>query len=218
MSFLLGLVLISRRLRDLVFVITGFTLGHSLTLGLAVTGVLRPHAEYIDALVALTIALIGTENIAVATRRPEIAAAQDPGGLLLVMSFWFGSRVSGQLPVLLLLEHGPFQQQLPDDIRPSAGRRTLTHDRHGGLRPYPWFWIRGRSYRAAIAGGPLGGAAGRLQPRRRDRPAYARSFRDLVRDGVVTEVKLSLPRPIVVDVSSAFLAGLGFFWFVSRSF
>ena len=43
--------------------VTGFTIGHSLTLALAVTGVLRPHAEYIDALVALTIALIGAENI-----------------------------------------------------------------------------------------------------------------------------------------------------------
>ena len=56
MSFLLGLVLISRRLRDLVFVVTGFTIGHSLTLALAVTGIIRPHAEFIDALVALTIA------------------------------------------------------------------------------------------------------------------------------------------------------------------
>src|SRR6202167_1952176 len=69
MSFLLGLVLISRRLRDLVFVLTGFTIGHSLTLALAVTGILRPHAEYIDALVALTIAMIGAENISVATHR-----------------------------------------------------------------------------------------------------------------------------------------------------
>jgi len=33
MSFLLGLVLISRRLRDLVFVVTGFTIGHSLNAG-----------------------------------------------------------------------------------------------------------------------------------------------------------------------------------------
>ncbi|HEY0802890.1 MAG TPA: HupE/UreJ family protein, partial [Steroidobacteraceae bacterium] len=74
MSFLLGLVLISRRLRDLVFVVTGFTIGHSLTLALAVTGVLRPHAEYIDALVALTIALIGAENIVVQTRRPKMVA------------------------------------------------------------------------------------------------------------------------------------------------
>ena len=56
MSFMLGLVLISRRIRDLLFVVTGFTIGHSLTLALAVTGLLRPEAQYIDALVALTIA------------------------------------------------------------------------------------------------------------------------------------------------------------------
>src|SRR6202011_5508695 len=81
MSFLLGLVLISRRLKDLVFVVSGFTIGHSLTLALAVTGVIRPHPEFIDALVALTIALIGLENIAVQTGRPApIAAAV--GGLL----------------------------------------------------------------------------------------------------------------------------------------
>ena len=42
MSFLLGLVLISRRIRDLVFVVSGFTLGHSITLALAVTGIIRP--------------------------------------------------------------------------------------------------------------------------------------------------------------------------------
>jgi hypothetical protein len=39
--FLIGLILLSRRLRDLTFVITGFTLGHSITLALAVTGMLR---------------------------------------------------------------------------------------------------------------------------------------------------------------------------------
>jgi len=32
------------------------------------------------------------------------------------------------------------------------------------------------------------------------------------------QLKLALPRPIVVDVASAFLVGLGAFWFVSRSF
>ena len=63
MSFMLGLVLISRRIRDLLFVVTGFTIGHSLTLALAVTGILRPHPEFIDALVAFTIAMIGAENL-----------------------------------------------------------------------------------------------------------------------------------------------------------
>jgi hypothetical protein len=42
--FLLGLILISKRLRDLIFVITGFTIGHSVTLALATMGIIRPHA------------------------------------------------------------------------------------------------------------------------------------------------------------------------------
>jgi len=84
MSFMLGLVLISRRVRDLLFVVTGFTIGHSLTLALAVTGILRPDAQYIDALVALTIALIGAENIGDATHHP-LPVALGLGGLLFVM-------------------------------------------------------------------------------------------------------------------------------------
>ena len=85
MSFMLGLVLISRRVRDLLFVVTGFTLGHSLTLGLAVTGILRPNAQYIDALVALTIALIGAENIGDATHRP-LPVALSLAGLLFLLA------------------------------------------------------------------------------------------------------------------------------------
>jgi hypothetical protein len=84
MSFLLGLVLISRRLRDLVYAVTGFTIGHSATLALAVTGIIRPHTEFIDALVALTIAMIGAENVAVATHRPGIVAGGLAGILLLM--------------------------------------------------------------------------------------------------------------------------------------
>jgi hypothetical protein len=106
MSFLLGLVLISRRLRDLAFVITGFTLGHSLTLALAVTGILRPQGAYIDALIGLTIALIGAENVAVASRRPGIVAAASAGllGLMAVGDFL---GLHG-LPFLLLAGAGLF--------------------------------------------------------------------------------------------------------------
>jgi hypothetical protein len=98
MSFMLGLVLISRRLRDLLFVVTGFTLGHSLTLALAVTGVLRPEAQYIDSLVALTIALIGAENIGDSTRHP-LPVALGLGGLLFLMA---GAKYLGALAELLV--------------------------------------------------------------------------------------------------------------------
>jgi hypothetical protein len=101
MSFLLGLVLISRKLKDLLFVVTGFTIGHSLTLALAVTGIIRPHAEYIDALVALTIALIGVENIAIAARRSGTIALT----LFTTLIAMAGLRLAGigTLPVALLI-------------------------------------------------------------------------------------------------------------------
>ncbi len=101
MSFLLGLVLISRRLRDLAFVVTGFTLGHSLTLALAVTGILRPQAGYIDALIGLTIALIGAENVAVASRRPGIVALAT-AGLLGLMAAGAVLGLHGLPPLLLV--------------------------------------------------------------------------------------------------------------------
>jgi hypothetical protein len=104
--FLIGLILLSRRLRDLTFVITGFTLGHSLTLALAVTGVLRPHAEYIDALVALTIALVGAEVIATATHRPGVVAL-GAAGLLFAMAAGRMAGLGG-LPPLLLIGGGLF--------------------------------------------------------------------------------------------------------------
>src|SRR5271170_4657003 len=107
MSFMLGLVLISRRLRDLLFVVTGFTLGHSLTLALAVTGILRPNAQYIDALVALTIALIGAENIGDATHRPLPVALSLAGMLFLLAACKaFGLGVS--LPTMMLIGGGIF--------------------------------------------------------------------------------------------------------------
>ncbi len=35
---------------------------------------------------------------------------------------------------------------------------------------------------------------------------------------ILARLKLTLPRPVVVDLGSAFLVGLGLFWFVSRSY
>ena len=35
---------------------------------------------------------------------------------------------------------------------------------------------------------------------------------------LLVRLKLAVPRPIVVDIGSAFLVGLGLFWFVSRSY
>jgi hypothetical protein len=215
MSFLVGLVLISRRLRDLTFVITGFTIGHSVTLALAITGVLRPHAQYIDALVALTIALIGAENIAVATHKPALVAA-GTGGLLLAMTVLklFGL---GTLPVLLLLGGGLFTANylmISGHLR-DAGRIRLIVTVVFGL-------IHGFGFAANLLeeklpqsrlfellfGFNLGVEVGQL--------SLVVGLTLLVY--LLSRLKLTLPRPIVVDVAASALVCVGLYWFIQRSF
>lgn len=60
--FLFGLVIIGGRLRSMLAVVTAFTVAHSVTLGLAVMGVVTPPPVIIEPLIALSIAYVGIEN------------------------------------------------------------------------------------------------------------------------------------------------------------
>jgi hypothetical protein len=215
MAFLLGLVLISRRLRDLVFVVTGFTIGHSLTLALAVTGVLRPHAEYIDALVALTIALIGAENVVVQTGRSKIIALAVGGSLLLMAVMkWLGF---GDLPGLLLLGAGLFTANylmISGNLRDAGRLRMLITLVFGLIHGFGFaadlleLQLPPERLAELLVGFNLGVELGQL--------TLVVGATLLV--VALRRLNLALPRPIVVDVASAFLVGLGAFWFVTRSF
>lgn len=70
MLFLLALAAIyqGRDWRHSLWVITAFTVGHSITLALAVTGALRLPTPLIEFLIPLTIVATGTENILVPRR------------------------------------------------------------------------------------------------------------------------------------------------------
>ena len=83
-AFLLALLLLCRHLREVVLMVTGFTLGHSLTLSLAVLGVVEPNVPVIEALIGFTIALVAAENIGVtagASRPIALAAGSALAGL-----------------------------------------------------------------------------------------------------------------------------------------
>jgi HupE / UreJ protein len=215
MSFLLGLVLISKRLRDLVFVVTGFTIGHSATLALAVTGVIRPHAEFIDALVALTIAMIGAENISAQTHRPGLVAA-GVGGVLIVMAA--GSFLGfGGLPTLLLLGAGLFASNylmLSGHLRDAARLRIVVTVVFGLIHGFGFaadlleLHLPTGQLFSILLGFNLGVEAGQL--------TLVLATLGVV--AVLLRAKLALPRPIVVDTLSAGLVALGMYWFVSRSY
>lgn len=61
--FLLGLVLIGGRLRDVVAMATAFTVAHSITLALAVLEIVVPSGALIEPLIALSVAYVGVENL-----------------------------------------------------------------------------------------------------------------------------------------------------------
>ena len=213
--FLLGMVLISRRLRDLTFVVTGFTVGHSLTLALAFTGVLRPHAEFIDALIALTILLLGVENIAIATRRPGIAALAT--GAVLIGAAGLGLAGWGLLPPLLLAGAGVFAANylmVSGKLRDAARLRLVVTLVFGLVHGFGFAAdllaepIPPNRLLELLAGFNIGVEIGQL--------TIVLALWSLI--AVLSRFKLTLPRPIVVDVSAAFLVGIGTYWFVSRSF
>jgi hypothetical protein len=99
--FLLGLLLLGGTLRDVVRIVTGFTVAHSITLGLAVFGVLRPERAPIEALIGLSIALVAAENLWLASgRRP---AARWAISVALLGLAALAARGRGAVPALTLL-------------------------------------------------------------------------------------------------------------------
>lgn len=60
--FLFGLVLLRARLKELLAVVTAFTIAHSITLAVAVLGVFTPSPRFVEPAIALSIAYVGVEN------------------------------------------------------------------------------------------------------------------------------------------------------------
>ncbi len=215
LAFVLGFVLISRRLPDLLFVITGFTVGHSVTLALAVTGLVRPHSAFIDILIALTIALIGAENIAVAIRRP-LPVAMGAAALLTAMAL---ARVAGygSLPLPLLLGADLFTvcylistSHLHDAARVRLVVTLVFGLIHGFAFANDLIEMHLPTDRLVelLFGFNLGVEAGQL--------LVVGLLTGTV--FVLVRTRLALPRPITVDVIASGLVCLGVTWMVTRNF
>lgn len=84
LAFLLGLFLLRGSWRQMLWVVTGFTLGHSITLSLNVLGYLEPNVRFTEALIGLSIALVAIENVAVRSMGYR-AVASVSGGVMFVL-------------------------------------------------------------------------------------------------------------------------------------
>ena len=164
---------------------------------------------------ALTIALIGAENIAVQTHRPAPVALA-VGGSLAVMSViqWLGF---GGLPALLLLGARLFTANylmISGRVRDAGRLRVLITLVFGLIHGFGFaadlleLQLPPERMAELLVGFNMGVEIGQL--------ILVAGATVLV--GVLAKSKLALPRPLVVDVASSFLVALGVFWFVSRSY
>ncbi|MEH6580996.1 MAG: HupE/UreJ family protein [Halioglobus sp.] len=100
-AFLLALLLLPYARHQLLWIITGFTLGHSATLSLSTLGLVTTNTLLIEAVIGLSIALVAIENIAIySPHRQRIA--HTVAGLLLALAALSQIRGS-QVPGLALL-------------------------------------------------------------------------------------------------------------------
>jgi len=68
-AFLLGIILLNRRIKPLLIAVTGFTVGHSVTLLLGAMNIVSPSTGFVESLIGYSIFLIGLEYICRQTKQ-----------------------------------------------------------------------------------------------------------------------------------------------------
>jgi hypothetical protein len=92
LAFLLLLIVVASRLREVALLVTGFTVGHSVTLAAAALGVLVPHVRAVEATIAASILVVALENVGVEHLR---------GGVLVIvaaLALLVAGALFGELP------------------------------------------------------------------------------------------------------------------------
>ncbi len=92
LAFLLLLIVVASRVREVALLVTGFTVGHSVTLVAAALGVVVPHVRAVEATIAASILVVALENASMEHLR---------GGLLVIagaLALFVASAAFGGLP------------------------------------------------------------------------------------------------------------------------
>jgi hydrogenase/urease accessory protein HupE len=89
--FLIGLLLLGGSLRKLVMIVTMFTIGHSITLSLAALDILNPPAWLIEPAIALSIVVVGADNLLQRKEQGRDLRAWVAGAFGLIHGFGFAN-------------------------------------------------------------------------------------------------------------------------------
>jgi hydrogenase/urease accessory protein HupE len=87
MLFVLGIFLLSRRLRQVLAQVSAFTVAHSITLALSMYGIVSISPDIVEPLIAVSIAYVAIENIFMTELKPWRVALVFAFGLLHGMGF-----------------------------------------------------------------------------------------------------------------------------------
>ncbi|HWP67282.1 MAG TPA: HupE/UreJ family protein [Candidatus Limnocylindria bacterium] len=212
LAFIMALLLLAASLREVLWLATGFTIAHSVTLALAVTGVLRPDQQAVEALIGFSIALVAAENVWLLAGRPATVPRVAAGALvLLAAAAWSGvGRIApGVLAGMALFTWCHFG--LLGRVARPARLRVAVAFAFGLIHG---FGFAGVLSELALPAGHLALALG--------------GFNAGVELGQLVVVALAWPllhalaragyERRVADVGSSVLCGLGVFWLVVRTF
>ena len=214
-AFLLAMLLLLQPMRSLVLMVSGFTIGHSITLCLTVLGWISLDIMVVEALIGFTIALVAAENIAASTgsyRQIAIGAAALIGIMILLS---LNPATAPALPILSLLGLLIFTLSYLPGIRGQAGSIAT--------RPalsLAFGLIHGFGFAAILQ--EIGLPNDQLWPALLGFNIGVELGQLIILAGIWTLVKtitkvVSVPES-VPDIGSALLCGLGLYWFIARSY
>ncbi len=215
LAFVLALLLLAASFGEVAALVTGFTVAHSVTLALAVLGVVRPEPAAVEALIGFSIALVAAENGWLLGGRGR-AVPWTVTALLLGMAglaaAGIGNVPAGALAGLALFSRCHFAL-LERSERPARLRAAVA---------FAFGLIHGFGFAGILAEMAL--------PTDRLVPALL-GFNLGVELGQLAIVALAWPalralaglgdgraHGALAEMASAAICGVGLFWFVTRSF
>ena len=214
-AFLLAMTLLLQPMRSLVLMVSGFTIGHSITLCLTVLGWINLDIMVVEALIGFTIALVAAENIAASTgsyRQITLGAAALIGIMILLS---LNQATAPALPILSLLGLLIFTLSYLPGIRSQAGSiatRPALSLAFGLIHGFGFaailqeIGLPNDQLWPALLGFNIGVELGQLMIL----AAVYIVFKTL-------KTVVSIPDS-ARDISSALLCGLGLYWFIARSY
>jgi hypothetical protein len=214
LAFVLALLLLARRVREVAVLVTSFTAAHSVTLALAVLGLVRPNGAAIESLIGYSIALVAAENAWLLGGRGvavPAAVALGTAGLAALAAFGTGAVAPLVLVGLALFAACHFAL-LARVSRPARLRAAVA---------FVFGLVHGFGFAGVLAEMEL--PAARLVP-------ALFGFNVGVELGQLAAVALVWPAlaavtraspqrfaPRVAEIGSAAVCGLGLFWFLTRA-